>query len=513
MYLKTKYILPIFSTIVLLNNCSGGGSSSSSEIIHQFNLELENTTTTAILKSKKTVHTKYGEKTLLIWVSKNSFETSCTKAKCINQDMINKLSTQFLTDGENNDIYDWVTNIYGEEWSNQASNKYSDLIEATDEINILFTDIANDNSINGGIMGYFYAKDNFKKSAFQNSNEMIMFYVDSVMFANEEDGDFWQKEMYSTLAHEFQHMIHFYQKRVLNDTNDDTWVNELLSETTEDLVATKINHIGPRGVSPDDGSAGDENNKKGRYPIFNKYNTTTLSRWDNTLSDYSKVSSFGTFLIRNYGGAKVLHDIANNTKQHEDTIEYATGKDFGDLLQEWGKAVILSDIENPEDLPTYNFGDFLSTTYNDIEYDLGSINFFNYNPTPQLYSGSDFDTNLNPHSNLYYIVGENIDDDIDLNISLNSTTKANAIIKDNNGECNIQELSNGENTIDINNNSDVYIVITNTDSGTTSSIEIEHNAKYIATQQKVYIDEDINTTKQNKVPNFITEFNNNINLK
>jgi len=46
-------------------------------------------------------------------------------------------------------------------------------------------DLGDDNSKTGGIMGYFYSKDNFKESAVSGSNEQIMFYIDSILFAND----------------------------------------------------------------------------------------------------------------------------------------------------------------------------------------------------------------------------------------------------------------------------------------------------------------------------------------
>jgi hypothetical protein len=398
---------------------------------HRFKIENDDGslsyTDTTLRGQAVDISTKYGTKTLYLWVSDDSYGSGCNKSRCITQAMVDELQDTFLQAGEDNDIYDWVTNVYGEEWSYKAHDKYSNLIPETNEINILLTDIGDDDKPDGGVMGYFYAQDNFDTATYPNSNEMIMFYVDSVMFANTDNNDFWQKEMYSTLAHEFQHMIHFYQKQVLLDSSDDTWINEMLSETTEDLIATKIEHIGPRGVDPYDGSAGDSGNTNGRYPQFNESNDISLIEWYNTLDNYSNVNAFGAFLTRNYGGAKVLHDILHNNKEHIDAIEYATDKSFGTILQEWGIAVMLSDIENPEDLPTYNTGDFIDIAYKDSIYSLGSINFFNYNPTPKLYTSNSF--TIEPASNLYYLIGTNISRDINLSISLDSNTKAVLIAK------------------------------------------------------------------------------------
>jgi len=518
-----KYILPILGTFLFVG-CGGGSSTtddtitttSTDETTYKFIVENMNssvTTTYATLKSKVTVDTKYGSKTLLVWVSDDSFGDSCTKSKCIDQTMIDELQSYFLQDGEGNDIYDWVTNVYGEEWGSDAHELYSNLIPQSDEINILLTDIDNDDSPNSGVMGYFYAQDNFDKATYPNSNEMIMFYVDSVMFANDENDGFWQKEMYSTLAHEFQHMIHFYQKRILKGIEDDTWVNEMLSETTEDLIATKIDHIGPRGVPADDGTAGEYDNTKGRYPLFNENNDISLTSWDSTLANYSNVNAFGTFLTRNYGGAKVLHDTLYNDKAHEDTLEYATGQDFGTLLQEWGEAVILSSIENPQDLPTYNFGEFAINSYDGIDYDLGSIDFFRYSPTPKLYDGNSFDHDVQPHSNLYYIIGQNLSGSIDIDITLDSGEKALLITKnDTDHTYTTQDINSGSHTIDLDGTKDVYLVITNTNASTTSSVQIDHNAKYITKESKSYKVIAPKPTIQ-KAPSFVTEFNNHIKLQ
>jgi hypothetical protein len=253
-----------------------------------------------------------------------------------------------------------------------------------------------------------------------------MFYIDTVMLANDEDGDFWKKEIYSTLAHEFQHMIHFYQKTVLLEASDDIWINEMLSEATEDLVATKIRHTGPRGVDPDDGSAGETGNTKGRYPDFNRNTSSSLTSWNNNYADYAKVNAFGTFLTRNYGGAKILHDIMHNNKEHEDAIEKATEEKFDNLLKQWGIAIILSDKEGPENAPVYNTGDFTYDDYGSSTYDLGSINFFNY--SPKLIAKTTAGT-VAPQGNYYYKIGDNLTGIVNIDLTLNGSTEATLIAK------------------------------------------------------------------------------------
>jgi len=434
--IKPSNVVSHENKILLVKNNSEEGDSKT------FYLDVDESgdkTEATLQKQISDISTEFGNKTLNIWVSNDSFDSGsgCNKSKCVTQEMVDALADTFLRSGDNNDIYDWDTNIFGEEWGNNAKNISSYFISATDTIDILLTDIQNDDSTNGGVLGYFYSKDNYESSAVSGSNEKIMFYIDSVLFANGDGNwdidDFWPKEMVSTLAHEFQHMIHFYQKTVLRaNKGTDTWLNEMLSETMEDIIATKIKHSGPRGVSYTDGSAGDPGNREGRYPDFNKYNTLSLTSWDGTLADYSKVNAFGAYLVRNYG-VGILHDIVQSKYVHEDAVEYAIqktpegeNKTFDDLLREWGVAVILSSIESPNNLPTYNTGDFIESSYNNITYDLGSINFFNYSPQPKFYTTAG---KVKPQGNYYYKVGENLKGIIDLNITLNGTTEATLIAK------------------------------------------------------------------------------------
>lgn len=71
----------------------------------------------------------------------------------------------------------------------------------------------------GGVAGYYASKDEFPRAVRADSNEAEMFYInlDSVSV----NSDFY----HGVLAHEFQHMIHWY-----HDRNEETWLNEGASE-------------------------------------------------------------------------------------------------------------------------------------------------------------------------------------------------------------------------------------------------------------------------------------------
>ena len=360
-----------------------------------------------IKKVVANVNTAHGKKTLVVWLEQGNTQ--------VNQSDINNLANIFLKSGGDNDIYDWDTNIYGSEWGADAQEADANLIPNNNIINILLY-----NMNNGSLAGYFWPKDNFKSSNIPASNEKIMFYINTQLLRIDA------KETYTTLAHEFQHMIHFYQRNVLRGIKDSTWFDELMSETTEDLLATKIGYHGPRNVNPYDGTAGRAGNRGGRFPNFNRYNTSSINTWYNIASDYSKVSSFGTYLIRNYGGASLLNKLMYSDNSDENAIREATGiSDFKELVRRWGTAVVLSDKTNAPQKYQYNFGDFKPTEFNGIRYSLGSINFFNYTPNPRFNSSATLENN----ANLYYKAGYNLHGDVELNINIEKGADITIIAK------------------------------------------------------------------------------------
>lgn len=428
------------------------------------------TDATARFVSENPIETTSGKKTLIIWVQDDSFGSdslsSCakndgttTQINCVTNSMVTALADKFLRAGGSNDTYDWVTNIYGKEWDN---TNFSNLIENDNTINILLTDINEDRSL-GGVIGFFYSKDNFKKEAVPGSNERLMFYIDSIMLASDGEGfGYWTKVIYATLAHEFTHMIEYYQKDILKNKTNDTWLSEMTAEATEYLTSYEVQHSSPRGIAYDEGSAGNPSNNRDRYPDFNRYNNTfSLSSFNNNIQDYSKVSAFGAFLVNNYGGPQVLRDIMQSDKVDENAVIEAVNNfnntsttTFGDILRDWGIAVLLSDkVMSGQSLtPRYNTGGFTNTNFNGItdangtpvgnstEYKIGSINFFNYSycPKSRCTNISDFKHGptvsstigiVKPHGNYFYKVGDNLTGKVTLNLNTDNNIEITLIAK------------------------------------------------------------------------------------
>lgn len=434
-----------------------------------------NSTTSNLIPAtcKKVVNATIG-KSLNIWVADNCWDGYSAshplapdkKTYEVTQSMVDGLADSFLKQDSTDDIYSWISNIFGEEW---GSHGYSNLIteaEANGEITILLYDIDNDNIPTGPfVMGFFWAKDNFKDSGTSSiaySNERIMFYLDAVMYANYKnyDGspgngtwdetDYWPEEMISTLSHEFQHMIHYYQKGIKSGNGgytSETWINEMCSMVAEDLIARKLQVNGPRGVSYLLGGAGSSNNENGRLPLFNKYNYISLTDWlsgSSVLLSYSINYAFGAYMARNFGGAVFFQDIVkydgSNEERDYTIFNYALSKNgysetFDEALQKWGAAVILSDLTDPTgDHYQYNKDDWFYSSEDGIQYDLGSINMYNYEYDsqngPLIYTDTaDFPSQMNGTSNLYYKAGSSISGKQNWQIRMDQDVKLTVIVR------------------------------------------------------------------------------------
>jgi hypothetical protein len=329
----------------------------------------------------------------------------------INSSRLEELAKRFLDTGNDNDIFEWVSDIYGDPWGPRPSGE--GLLAETNVVDILLLDIADGGESSGSfVAGYFNGRDNFDRSGpsgggwsdpagssdRNESNERIMFYLDGPLYATPDDGEatwsvdqYYPSEIVMTLAHEFQHMIHFYQKFVLRTgIPSDTWIEEMLSTVTEDAVADKLGFRGPRGVDPTsyaDGSAGSDGNRSGRLPRFVDFPERSLYNWDfsgsQVLYDYAASFAFGSYLARNYGGAGLLHDIVHNGEHDVNAVLDAltaagAPRSIPLLLQEWGVANLLSTFGGDGGAYELNSGSWFDSAYAGESYRFGSINLAKY---------------------------------------------------------------------------------------------------------------------------------------
>ena len=371
-----------------------------------------------------------GAMTLVVWVADQDWG-SCLE--CVRQAMVDGVTGPFLRPGPNNDIYDWLTAVFGAPWGPHDHSSFLIPAEYADEIHIVIYDIQ-------GAGGYFAAVDTNLRDpdaehiAIRYSNERLLFALDAPAIARHE-GPSWEVTDYSpsnmvlSLAHEFQHMIHHYQKQVKYNFEPvhDAWLHEMSSLVAEDLIADKLAlGAGPRGVAHDDPTAGRSRIAFGRLPVYNYYNYLQASVWefDPPLYRYYSVSyALGAYLARNYGGAPLFGAIVQSNRTGTEAIEAALrahghAVSFPDLLVDWAVANLLSDDTAAPFPYRYNSGTWSTSQVGGIAFRLGSINLFNYryyygddlndyHDGPYFYRLLEFDNAgaQPPHSNRYATLG------------------------------------------------------------------------------------------------------------
>ena len=394
-----------------------------------------------------------GTTSAAFWVADQEWEPTCaSRGDCLTQEMVDAVAERFLRHGERNDIYDWVATIFGAPWGAHDNER---LIppEAGGQIHIFLYDIEGDGYPTGPrVVGYFSRLHNYLRQPdhpfLQYSIERLAFFLDSPWLAT-ADGETWEvtdrrpSGMIGTLAHEFQHMIHFYQKPVVRNAISESWLNEQASEVAVDLIADKMMIDGPRAVAYDDPTAGEPGNFRARLPGYNLYNDIQVTTWDGYLANYSINYALGAYLARNYGGAALYGDIVQSGRHGVGAIQGALrnqGHDesFLDLLANWGAANLLSDNTDAPAPYQYNTGTWRTSYAGGLEFRLGSINLYNYiyapgrlaRPGPYLHPLPVFnDRTQPPHSNMYTTLGRN-SGTIRLRVSAESDNRITVVVKE-----------------------------------------------------------------------------------
>ena len=394
-----------------------------------------------------------GTTTVAFWVEDREWGPTCaSRGDCVTQEMINAVAERFLRPGGGNDIYDWVTTIFGAPWGPHGVPTVIPP-EAAEEVHIFYYDIEGDGYPTGPrIIGYFWAVHNQIRDPdhpfLQSSIERLAFFMDSPVLAFPA-GETWEVTdrgpmiSIGTLAHEFQHMIHYYQKPVLRKIPSETWLNEQASEVAEDLIADKMMIDGPRSVAYDDPGAGEPENRRGRLPDYNLFNDVQVSTWDGYLANYSINYALGAYLARNYGGAALFSEIVQSARHGVGAIQGALhnqGHDesFLDILANWGAATLLSDNTDAPAPYQYNTGAWRTSHVGGVQFRLGSINLYNYTyaagrhsrPGPYLHPLPVFNERTQPpHSNMYTTLGRH-SGTLQLRVRAHSENRITVVVKE-----------------------------------------------------------------------------------
>ena len=160
-----------------------------------------------------------------------------------------------------------------------------------------------------GAAGYYGPSDEYPTDVHPHSNEGEIIYLDAELLPP-------GSEIYmSVLAHEFQHAIHFNQ-----DTGEDSWVNEGLSELATQISGYEVNSFDAFLPRPD----------------------TQLNYWPESsarrFAHYGSSALFFIYLTQRIGGPEYLKDLM--TEQMDDiagvdAFLQGFGLRFEDVFADW----------------------------------------------------------------------------------------------------------------------------------------------------------------------------------
>lgn len=226
-------------------------------------------------------------------------------------------------------------------------------IDGESRISIVLVKIESSNST----AGYFYNVDLYPRSKYRESNEGKIFYIKYGMA---------DTTTFGTLAHEFQHMINYYQKNKTLEysaerINEDTWLNEALSKYSEEVCGYSM-------------LQGDVNTTRlVRLSMVNNDNLS-LTKWGpETLNCYGQVYLFMHFLAYpgryNSDSTVITKSLVNGNGSAlvgKENVEAVTGEPFKETVAKYALSLFLNNYDSSS--PTaYGINNInLSGSYNGI---------------------------------------------------------------------------------------------------------------------------------------------------
>ena len=195
-------------------------------------------------------------------------------------------NTFCLNGGAGTGGFDVLTDTMGDAYGSMSyTNTITDANGLLD-INVVLPNVP----ASTGWGGYFWGGNNFLKTAFastKNSNEALVFFVNGPGVT--QSLNYYK----STLMHEAVHMINFYQRAFVRDTDHDTWLEETTAMMGEDILARTIFTAGYNKMT------------SVRIPQYlNTGGGVSYVNWPALSGDnYAFGGAFGAFLNRKYGAS------------------------------------------------------------------------------------------------------------------------------------------------------------------------------------------------------------------
>ena len=144
-------------------------------------------------------------------------------------------------------IYPLTTNLFGYEYGGGPNGNGG--MDNDKKIQVLIYDFG-DESGDAVTVGFFWSKDFYTQAELDRYGWKSKTNLAEMIYINASRLIKYPNDIYSTLIHEFQHMIRFNGKFVKYGVSSSTWYCEMLAMLAEDAIAPLIgiSHTNPDHV-------------------------------------------------------------------------------------------------------------------------------------------------------------------------------------------------------------------------------------------------------------------------
>jgi hypothetical protein len=293
-----------------------------------------------------------------IWVADNAFGPSK-----VSQEKANLIAESFAGNGGNG-IYAMGTELtQGKPW---GKGTLKGTIGPQADLHIVIADIGNSEP-GDGTLGYFASLNNLVPTPdlaeSQHSNQALMFVVDAVTLgcygpgansAGCDDPDnaaAMVQTVQSTLAHEFVHMINFYQRGMVMslDSTFEPWLEEITAMMLQDFVDPRLFPNPDPAIGATQPLHSTMINRVSTWYSTRGYrcNVAVYDIDSTQCMSYPVGASFGGYLLRQYG-VKFYQALLRRPETDLDAVDGAIrvsgGPGVADAIARWSSVLAMPSL-------------------------------------------------------------------------------------------------------------------------------------------------------------------------
>jgi len=200
------------------------------------------------------------------------------------------------------------------------------------KVTLLLLDIVDgyDPAVGAYVAGYFDPAHMLDLTANSNSNECDMIFIDV------DPVDVESEEFYTTIAHEFQHLINYSRTYMADGREQDIWINEGLSSGAEYIYSGAVSQdrVGYFNYLYSDGS------RNGALAFGNNF-FVWYGYWENedpntVLDNYATVNLFFQWLrIHASNGTAIYKQILDSTNRDYQAVTTAAASKIASVYGDW----------------------------------------------------------------------------------------------------------------------------------------------------------------------------------